>query len=302
MTLQQMKYMVAVANCHSFSQASRECFVAQTAISKQIANLENELNCKLFVRGQHSVELTRQGEIFLNYASEVLHMCDNAVQDIHMSQIMEKKKIRIGYRGHIERRLLTDIAVNYTEHHPDIFMTYQYVGLERILPSLLSHEQDVIFAPYEHVKGVPHISSYHLLDCPIHLAVSLSNPAAKLDMITRDALKNMNFISLDVTASPGLCSKAERQWAQLGFRPNITYHASEMESALLMAESNSGVMLLPKLLNAFEPRKLKYVPIEGFESFESLCVAWLSSNTEVETNRFIQFVKKWFKQYDPSDT
>lgn len=300
MTLQQMKYMAAVANYHSFSQASRECFVAQTAISKQIANLENELNCRLFIRDQHSVELTKQGEIFLNYATEVLQMCDNAVRDIHMSQIMGKKKMRIGYRGHIERRLLTDIAMNYTELNPDIFLTYQYVGLERILPSLLSHEQDVIFAPYEHVQGVPHISSYHLIDCPIHLAVSLSNPASQFDVITREQLKNMNFISLDVTASPGLCSKAEQQWAQLGFRPNITYHASEMESALLMVESNSGVMLLPKMLGAFETRKLKFVPIEGFESFESLCISWLSSNTEGEAVQFIKFVKKWFKQYAPT--
>lgn len=300
MTLQQMKYLVSTANHRSFSKAARECFVAQTAISKQIANLETELNCQLFIRDQHQVELTKQGEIFLNYAKEVLQLCDYAVRDIHMSKIIEHKKIKIGYKGHIDRRLLTDLALEFSRLNPDIFLTYQYVILDNVIPALIKREQDVIFTPFEHVQGAAHISTEHLLDCPINLAVSNKNPLSELPEITREKLKTLNFITVDTTASPGLCSKSERQWAQLGFRPNITYNAAELESALLMVESDAGVMLMPEYLAAFEPRNIKYVPIEGFRSSERISMAWLSSNNSAEAIKFIRFVSLWFKERFPT--
>ncbi len=299
MTLQQMKYMVSAANHRSFSKAARECFVAQTAISKQIANLEKELNCQLFIRNQHQVELTKQGEIFLSYAKDVLQLCDYAIRDIHMSQLIEQKRLKVGYKGHIERRLLTEIAVEFSRLNPDIFLTYQYVILDNVIPSLITREQDVIFAPYEHVQGAPHISNEHLLSCPINLVVSDKNPLSALEVISRETLKSLNFIAVDTTSSPGLCAKSERQWAQLGFRPNITYNASELESALLMVESDAGVMLMPRFLEAFEPRNLRYIPIEGFRSSERISIAWLSSNNSPETLKFIKFVSRWFKERFP---
>ena len=61
MELRQIRYVLTVARCHSFSRAAEALFVSQPAISQQIQALEAELQTKLFVRDTHGVSLTREG-------------------------------------------------------------------------------------------------------------------------------------------------------------------------------------------------------------------------------------------------
>lgn len=64
MTLQQMRYFIAVAQNLSFSKAAQQHYVSQTAVSQQIKLLEEELETELFQRTRHSVALTSAGQVF----------------------------------------------------------------------------------------------------------------------------------------------------------------------------------------------------------------------------------------------
>lgn len=68
MTLQQMRYFIAVAQNLSFSKAAQQHYVSQTAVSQQIKLLEEELETELFQRTRHSVVLTSAGQVFYEYA------------------------------------------------------------------------------------------------------------------------------------------------------------------------------------------------------------------------------------------
>jgi len=68
MTLQQMRYFIAVAQNLSFSKAAQQHYVSQTAVSQQIKLLEEELETELFQRTRHSVALTSAGQVFYEYA------------------------------------------------------------------------------------------------------------------------------------------------------------------------------------------------------------------------------------------
>lgn len=64
MTLQQLSYFQHVARSGSFTRAARACFVSQTAISRQISALEEELHLTLIERDTTHVALTPAGEFF----------------------------------------------------------------------------------------------------------------------------------------------------------------------------------------------------------------------------------------------
>lgn len=72
MTIVQIEYLLAVANCGSFSLASERCFVTQPSLSMQIKNLEQELGVILLDRSKKPVVPTEAGTVVLDKAKEAL--------------------------------------------------------------------------------------------------------------------------------------------------------------------------------------------------------------------------------------
>ena len=72
MTLQQLKYADAVAECGSISEAARRCFVTQPTLTEAIRTLEEELRIAIFTRSAKGVAVTREGDEFLGSARQIL--------------------------------------------------------------------------------------------------------------------------------------------------------------------------------------------------------------------------------------
>ena len=73
MEIRQLKYFAAVADTLNFSRAAETLFISQSALSKQIADLERELGMVLLQRDKRSVRLTPAGKVFLNEAKVYSH-------------------------------------------------------------------------------------------------------------------------------------------------------------------------------------------------------------------------------------
>ena len=75
MTIQQCKYVLAVAKTGSFNEAAKQLFVAQSSLSVSIKSLEQELEIKIFERSGTGVYLTDEGAEFVKYANQI---CENS--------------------------------------------------------------------------------------------------------------------------------------------------------------------------------------------------------------------------------
>lgn len=76
MKLQQLRYVVKVAECGSITEASRRLFVSQPSVTASIRDLENEMGVHIFERTNKGVIVSEEGEIFLGYARQVLDQAD----------------------------------------------------------------------------------------------------------------------------------------------------------------------------------------------------------------------------------
>lgn len=76
MTLQQLKYLVAVAECKNITEAAEKLFISQPSLSAAISNLENEMGVTAFVRSNKGVAVTREGEELLSFARNLLEQAD----------------------------------------------------------------------------------------------------------------------------------------------------------------------------------------------------------------------------------
>lgn len=76
MTLQQLKYIVTVAECGNITEAAEKLFIAQPSLTAAIHNIEEEMGITAFIRSNKGVELTRDGETLLSYARQILEQTD----------------------------------------------------------------------------------------------------------------------------------------------------------------------------------------------------------------------------------
>lgn len=107
MTLQQLKYVDAVAECGSLSEAARQVFVTQPTLTESIRALEEELRVAIFTRSSRGVTVTREGEEFLASARQIL---DDA------ARIQEK------YTGKAVRRPQFAVSCQHYAFAVDAFM------------------------------------------------------------------------------------------------------------------------------------------------------------------------------------
>ena len=76
MTLQQLKYVIQIAQCGSISTAAQKLFITQPSLSKAVSDLEKEMGITIFCRSSRGVYLTEDGSKFLSYARQVTEQAD----------------------------------------------------------------------------------------------------------------------------------------------------------------------------------------------------------------------------------
>lgn len=89
MTLQQLKYIIAIAECGSITSAAKKLLIAQPSLSKSVSELEKEMGITIFYRNNRGVYLSEEGMKFLSYARQVVEQSDLLEQ-----QYKQKEKQR----------------------------------------------------------------------------------------------------------------------------------------------------------------------------------------------------------------
>lgn len=89
MTLQQLKYIIAIAECSSITSAAQKLLVAQPSLSKSVSELEKEMGITIFYRNNRGVYLSDEGSKFLSYARQVVEQAELLEQ-----QYKKKETIR----------------------------------------------------------------------------------------------------------------------------------------------------------------------------------------------------------------
>ena len=129
MTLQQLKYADAVAECGSISEAARRCFVTQPTLTEAIRTLEEELRIAIFTRSAKGVAVTREGDEFLASARQIL---DDAVVDNDKYALTELMHFLMGYEPAYNPEEDKD---SYSVEF--IYDTLQYFGLEQYMSDFI---------------------------------------------------------------------------------------------------------------------------------------------------------------------
>ncbi|MGL4399903.1 MAG: LysR family transcriptional regulator [Luteolibacter sp.] len=142
--LLSLRALVAVVEEGGFSAAANRVGRTQSAISLQIAKLEERLNTTLLERTSRSMSLTPSGEIFLSYARRILELTDEAVLAVTAPE--EGSLLRVGFAEYLAPQHLHSVLARFRRAHPNCELRL-VLGLGgEMLDSLDRGELDVVFS------------------------------------------------------------------------------------------------------------------------------------------------------------
>lgn len=95
MNLTGLKYFVSVASLGSVTEAAKRAFVSESAISKTIRQLEEEIGVKLFDRQGRTIKLNQQGKVFYTYVSDSLNLLNRGINAVRVNSINKTSEINV---------------------------------------------------------------------------------------------------------------------------------------------------------------------------------------------------------------
>src|SRR5436309_10253461 len=110
-----LRTFLAVCECKSFTRATARVHKSQAAISTQIAKLEEQAGSKFIDRSQRQFRLTKEGELFLNFAQEIVAKIDAAQQSLQALHSSVREEVRIGATRSVGIYILPDVISGITK-------------------------------------------------------------------------------------------------------------------------------------------------------------------------------------------
>lgn len=138
------KIFYEVAINESISSASKKLIITQSAVSKAIKKLEEDLNTKLFYRNSKGVKLTDKGEELLFYVKDAFNTLITAERTMIESKTLNKGKISIGVPSQIGSFYIFEDITNFHKEYPNVEITIISKTTTQLLKLLEQHEIDFI--------------------------------------------------------------------------------------------------------------------------------------------------------------
>ena len=193
MELRQLRYFVEVAEREHISEAAEHLHVAQSAISRQIANLEEELGAPLFERVGRNVKLTPIGKTFLEHSITALKAIDFAAKQVEEYLDPQKGTIKVGFPTSLASYVLPTVISAFKKEYPDISFHLRQGSYKYLIEAVKNRELNLALLGPLPPKDEA-INTTVLFSESIHALLPATHALAKRDSINLIDLKNDNFV------------------------------------------------------------------------------------------------------------
>ncbi|MGW7043661.1 LysR family transcriptional regulator [Streptomyces avermitilis] len=287
MDLQQMRYVVAVAETRNFTRAAERCSVVQSSLSHRIAGLERELGVKLFARSSRRVELTSAGAAFLTGARECLAAADRAVADAAAATGVVRGRLAVGVIVTAAAVDVPELLQRYRAQHPDVRVLLRSGRSDELAAAIRNGELDIAFLGLPEGERPPGVETV-VLDHDEHvLVVPAGHRLAGVSQVPLCAIAEETFV--DFVAGTPARAQSDQAFAAAGLVRDVAYEAGVVELITRLITRGLGIALLPSAfirpLAADDP-ELALVPVvDGPHRIEYL--AWSRFNPSPATRAML---------------
>lgn len=244
MTLQQLRYIVALDNYRHFATAAEKCFVAQPTLTLQVKKLEEELGTVIFDRKRHPLMPTSLGEKILLKARQILREADGLEAIVSSDKMQMDGRFNIGVIPTVAPYLIPYFLKDFTENNPDTHLVIHEMQTTAIINGLNKNTLDVgiLVTPLEE-KNIREIPLYQE---PFLVYSARENPLHEKKLLRNSDIKSDGLLILN----EGHCFRSQVLnicGEDMKEHKGFSYQSGTIETLKNLVKSHLGFTLVPEL-------------------------------------------------------
>ena len=278
MTIDQLRYFLAVSDYMSFTKAAGKLYISQPALSRHIAELESSFNTKLLIREGNTLSLTSAGKLLQKEGNRILDDLYTLEQNIHA--IATGKLGSLNFVGiNITEPALYRAFRSFSDENPDLELNLNCTQPERIAESVLNYEADIGLG-FSFSAGMDNENLERIVisEEPFCVLVPDGHRLAGRESVTADEICGERFISVgDSAFKDDLCSEVfSILKPELDATVNDrNYHIQlSLESAILQMNAGKGLIVLPRPLALEHAHRANLLEISDLQMRFQILLVW----------------------------
>jgi DNA-binding transcriptional LysR family regulator len=259
MNLKQIEYALAVAEEGSFTRAAERCHVVQSALSHQIARLEEDLGVSLFERSSRKVRLTAAGEAFVRSARPALEATRRIVAEVAAASGEVRGSLSIGKISSLTEVDLVGLLARFHGLYPQVDIHLNMSKSESLMLDVHERRLDLAFIglwPGQKIEG---LAQRLLAEEELVAVLPLGHPLTRFERLPLAELENQPLV--DFQAGTAGRRQTDEAFAAAGLRHRVQFEAGNVMLVGEFVRRGLALGLVPKKI------------AEGFEGVMTLPVS-----------------------------
>ncbi len=283
MELRQLRYFISAAAHLNFTKAAKECYIVQSSMTEQIANLESELGVKLFDRLPRGLELTDAGSFFLARAKALVQEARRTEAEMNAFQAGCRAILRVGYPGELFKGDLMNILGHYRRENPHVKVLLHQMSRRLVLERVRDGLLDLAFTACENpFLGESWLELDTILEDGPCLVVGRDHPLADREYVTLEEIQGLTYVSLGGDRE----SVIYRIFPEETLRRIYVAGVDHTSAEILVAGGYGVGLWSERLARGNRYPELRFIPIRDCPVRKKYAIAWRKNKLTPAGERF----------------
>lgn len=288
-SIEQFREFLVLSEYLNFSAAAESLFITQSALSRHIAALEKELDCRLLERDTQSVSMTRAGLVFKEQAQGIVDSYDEACARLRLLKAGFSARLRIGYPIYAMHDYLGPVPEMFERSNPDIKLQYNVGDPNSVFQNLFDDKTDLAIMPSYPLPGSGKLKKREIYSERLGVLMNRNHPLAAREELSLAELKGETFFSVDNPYFRAAWRHVLSLCKKSGFTPSEPALINQMEALIMAIRRGDGITVVGRHMRNQQSSLITFRPLKDADCVRAVCMWYKEDNPNQAIEKFIKY-------------
>lgn len=273
-----------LADDKNFRVASEHLYITQSALTKKIKRLEEQLNVELFDRGRHGAELTPMGKILLSEAKRILKGFESFKTLAAFVAEGTSGHLNIGF-GISSFHEAPNYIAQFKQDHPNVHVSLNDYPSHKLVEELTVGNLQLGF---DRLPVTPPLTAIPLFSDRLAIAIHEKESIDEDNLWA--SLSHHNYLALSQGKNPTMNKHISAYLWEAQQRPVVIEEADDIITVLALVSARLGYTIIPASVARISQPEIRFIPLSGEDAEWSVGLLWNSEFTDPASHAFIEKV------------